>query len=371
MTRIILFSIFVYSFINLVNGNLSIPAITPEYCNSTEYYDSICVRCKRCGRDESQSSLQYRNHDGSCTCKSGFYMKEKKGPHDIICEPCPKGKVSSVDKSKCLACGESNPYNDTMGSCESCINGTLVEDGDSLTCIPCNSGVGSGTERCSACSDRNFASPKHCLLLNQVYSGGYCLPSIEAEPSLFTIKFEELNDTACQALANMCVMLMYKLGINNACIKFGKLATKRLNECPRKKLWLYYIDEEAQWNAERDLHREDVPNVFTPSLAQESSRVYILAMKYALNGTFLGVFKLTSDSLHLCPESDIEEDIAFVFGTHVVRTCIKSLQILWKNSELVFYDLYLVNTKNKSEMYPIPVLIRGINVNGEFVNMGE
>lgn len=52
------------TFINLSQGNLPLPTITPEYCNSTEYFDTICMRCKRCGRDDTQANLQHRASDG-------------------------------------------------------------------------------------------------------------------------------------------------------------------------------------------------------------------------------------------------------------------------------------------------------------------
>ncbi|GIY03048.1 hypothetical protein CEXT_178551 [Caerostris extrusa] len=144
---------------------------------------------------------------------------------------------------------------------------------------------------------------------------------------------------------------------------------KYLIECPKKRLWLYYINEEGEWHTEKDLYMDNVPNVFTPSISLETSKIQLIAMKYSLNGTFLGLTKINSNDLHLCQESDIEEDIAFIIGTRVERVCIRSLQYLWQSSELVFFDLYLINNQNKTELYPIPVLIRNIVVNGELVNM--
>ncbi|GFS38579.1 hypothetical protein TNIN_398981 [Trichonephila inaurata madagascariensis] len=147
----------------------------------------------------------------------------------------------------------------------------------------------------------------------------------------------------------MCTLLLYKIVETNACAEFRRIAKKYLLECPRKQLWLYYIDEEGEWHTEKDLYRDNVPNIFSPSLTQESSKLHIFAMKYALNGTFLGLIKIKSDDLH----------------------CTRSLQYLWKSSELFYYDLYLANNQNKSELYPIPVIIRNIVLNGEFVNMGK
>ncbi|XP_054716868.1 meckelin-like [Uloborus diversus] len=396
MTQMVIFSLILFSFVNVMNGNVPLPAITPEFCNATEYYDPICVRCRKCGREDTQMGMQLKAHDGSCACKSHYYTKARKGPHDVTCAACPAGTQLSIDGSNCLECPKSNPYNETIGGCEPCINGTLVEDGENITCIPCQNSIrdeNDGT-RYSVCSNLNSVNAKYCAQINMIYSGGFCLPTVHSETSLVTIKFQngetvqsaflkahlnaalsnckENNDTACQVLANMCVMLMYKFSIeNNACSEFRKLADKRLEECPKQKLWLYYIGETIHGNAVKELNRGNVPNVFAPYPALEASKLHIYAMKYALNGTFIGISKLTSDDINLCPEAGMHEDLPFIFGTHVERTCSVSLQKLWTSSDMVFYDLYLANKSNKTEFYPIPVLIKSINVNGELVNAGD
>lgn len=83
MTKRLAFFIFMINIVNVINGNFPLPAITPEYCNATEFYDPICVRCKRCGgKDETQASLQHRGPDGKCNvkCNSIFYKKKKYFP---------------------------------------------------------------------------------------------------------------------------------------------------------------------------------------------------------------------------------------------------------------------------------------------------
>lgn len=65
MTRRLTLFVVVISFINIINGNFPLPAITPDVCNTTDFYDSICVRCKRCGKDETQASFQHGAPDGS------------------------------------------------------------------------------------------------------------------------------------------------------------------------------------------------------------------------------------------------------------------------------------------------------------------
>lgn len=80
MTKRLAFFIFMINIVNVINGNFPLPAITPEYCNATEFYDPICVRCKRCGgKDETQASLQHRGPDGKCNvkCNSIFYIKKE------------------------------------------------------------------------------------------------------------------------------------------------------------------------------------------------------------------------------------------------------------------------------------------------------
>ncbi|CAL1292605.1 unnamed protein product [Larinioides sclopetarius] len=379
--------------INGARGNIPLPAITPDYCNYTEYYDSICMRCKRCGRDENQTSLQHRAEDGTCTCKLSYFEKAKRGPYNVTCAPCPNGKVSSPDRKKCLDCSESIPFNETTGYCESCINGTLVEDGKYAFCIPCQSEGLSTTEVLNVCPNTNSVDHMHCSELNLIYSAGNCVPPpILDDSSLFTIKYEngeivssallkkyfkaalsnceEGDFAACQLLANMCVLLLYKSIETNVCAEFRRVSKKYLNDCPKRPVWLYYINEDGEWHTVEDLYKKNVPNVFTPSLSQESSRLHFVAVKYSLNGTFLGLNKIKSNNLNLCQESDIEEDIAFIIGTRVERTCTRSLQDLWK-SEINFFDLYLASNQNQSHLYPIPVLIRNIIINGEHVNLGK
>ncbi|GFR21022.1 hypothetical protein TNCT_281801, partial [Trichonephila clavata] len=183
-------------------------------------------------------------------------------------------------------------------------------------------------------------------------------------------KCEDGNIASCQLLANMCTLLLYKIVETNACAEFRRIAKKYLLECPRKQLWLYYMMKKANGILKK-IYIEIMCLIYFSTLTQESSKLHIFAMKYALNGTFLGLIKIKSDDLHLCQESDVDEDIAFTVGTRFERTCTRSLQYLWKSSELFYYDLYLANNQNKSELYPIPVIIRNIVLNGEFVNMGK
>lgn len=82
MTKRLAFFLFVINIVNVINGNFPLPAITPEYCNATEFYDPICVRCKRCGgKDETQANLQHRGPDGKCNVKCNeSFTKEKHFP---------------------------------------------------------------------------------------------------------------------------------------------------------------------------------------------------------------------------------------------------------------------------------------------------
>ncbi|XP_042906064.1 meckelin isoform X2 [Parasteatoda tepidariorum] len=361
--------------ITLINGNFPVPAVYPEFCNSTEYFDSICIRCKKCGKDDSQVSLQTRAREGYCTCRSQFYVKNKRNSVDLNCSSCPPQTVPAKNKNRCLKCMESNPFNETTGHCEPCMNGTFVETDEYMLCISCENsplGIKDSDESIDICSSQLSITPKLCSESNLIgESVKSALFKEHLNSALYLCK--ENEDFACQMLANFCVLLLYKLSIeNNACLEFRKIARKRLDECPSKQLWLYYFDEEARWNATKDLYQNNVPNMFSPSLNLEESKLQIVAKQFALNGSFIGIKKLKSDDLHLCQESDLEDDIALTVGTQLKRACTRSLQSLWLSSHLQFYDLYLVSKINQSEWwYPIPVLIRGILVNGEFVNIDK
>lgn len=396
MERII---VFLTAFINIIvtaHEGISLPAAIPEYCKSDEYFDPVCVTCGKCGRTSEEQGFQTL-HDGICQCRPRYYLHERIDHNSITCKPCPDEKVTSLDDRSCISCANDS-FNATLGTCEPCINGIVVEEDNVQSCIPCRKGTifDKRSGRCVSCPKGFMADVGKCVCANNTKSsGGLCLPEGNNLDSLFNVNFEsgvvkrsaffvehiravlynckeKNNGTACQVLANMCVMLQYRLTVleENACSEFFTYAKKHHADCRTDgKTFgpqLFYISDDTK----SELFKTNVPFTYSSDPESRASRLKIIAMKYNVNGTVRGVSYLQSVELQLCKNYVNGDDLPFIFGTRVEKKCEVFLRDIWDESELVFYDLFLVGDVkgNQSEMYPIPVLIRSIIKNGEPVN---
>ncbi|XP_076372833.1 meckelin isoform X2 [Tachypleus tridentatus] len=387
-----------------------IPFQNKKSCQDDEYFDPGSLSCKKCGGDNDEVHFLLQGSDGlSCTCKPQHKLVIQQGTN-VKCEPCPEGQVSSLDGWHCVTC---KSFGNFTGTCSSCSNGIKEEtfEGDKLGdqfCRPCppQTWPDISKTRCVRCADDFLvAGGGTCTCPQKEYAevGGMCIPTSElppTTPSLFTVRYKheetltssffvdhiqaaiynckvKQNGTACQLLGNFCVVLHYYMDNYNsgtdkdACSVYLDMTTDDhglVIQWPQNSPWLYYLENEAK----SELYRTNVPNQFSLNPLLPSSRLNITTAAFHLNGTFLGFLPFQETVRQLCSETPTKLKSAFTFGTIYKHSCKRKLQEFWDSSELIIYDLYLVSEQNnKSQLYPVPVLVSSLMKNGDYVNKGK
>lgn len=96
-----------------------------------------------------------------------------------------------------------------------------------------------------------------------------------------------------------------------------------------------------------------------------------MAARYALDGTFLGLFQLSGSDLQLCPGVSRFMDTAFRFGSRYRHSCkLTAKELMQKAPTNEFFDLYLLHyvDKNQPMLYAVPLVITNISINAEIWN---
>jgi len=155
------------------------------------------------------------------------------------------------------------------------------------------------------------------------------------------------NQTACQLLANLCVLQTYSRE-DPACEQSRTLAVDILPT-------LYYPER----GADEVLARTDIRTRFVVREGAEGSLTLpLVVVSFALNGTFLGVHNI-SDQILLCQDRPSHTQTAWRVGVTYQTECALSLSELstWSNFP-VFYDIFLRDREgNMDQLYPIPILV--------------
>nr|CAB3267113.1 meckelin-like [Phallusia mammillata] len=369
---------------------LQYPSVLPESCasSSLSYFSTANQQCVSCwpGAEPTADFL-------FCQCLAG-YQRSVPSVQPFNCTQC-ASLQTTLDGRDCTTCSASA----AEGSCtcptaqEAVVdrysNGTVLPTSECQTCAT-GSGPTGTTGGCASCDTCGCA----------IVSDDVCLPSTPAlpaaidataQPSVFIQQkvraafvgcFLDSNTgghsniTACQALANMCVMETYRIPVvagDTACSLYGQTlsSTGIINgniAWTANRPWLYYDD----------YNRLSQPGTFTSStVASEvlteteittafnikggTSVLDIVVFSYDENGNFLGRQAATTGVLQLCPDRPSVKSAAFTFGTTYSRSCSLSLTDL-SNSALYpqrFYELNLEFTDASGvlQLYPIPVLI--------------
>lgn len=387
--------------------SVSFPFVKPQSCNEAQFFDSVQLSCRECGgEDGDQRSFQRGSPDGlSCDCK--VHHKLVTGDSvGVKCQPCAVDEVTSFDGWKCIKCPTKDVRNDTE-ACLPCDNGILVEKLENSVlkqeCLDCPSSTwpDPSINRCVRCPlDFQLASDGNCTCppVKYVISGGSCIPvakllpangawstvTYEDELQLKSVFFQEhlqaviyncqviKNITACQVLANLCVLSHYKTDSDSddstACDKYLEMTKGELglvNQWPENMPWLYYLEETAK----AELYKTNVYNRFAFHSGKNLSKINLAAASYTLNGTFLGIFPITASKIEPCGGVSEEMESGFVFGVQFSHECKLKVRNMWDRSKLVFYELFLINNnEDGQQLYPIPVLNKKLNRKGQFVN---
>lgn len=198
------------------------------------------------------------------------------------------------------------------------------------------------------------------------------IPSIDGTDNVRSAYFEnhlraafamcanKKNATACQIVANMCVLILY----NNADGRICKLYRALVN-VPVPQLYYPLLD------ADSIIQSTDIPISFT---FDPPMTITLKAVRHSLNGKYLDTVALTNGLLQLCETTETIADAAYVFGTYYSYTCEIKADGLWDTVKhpLIFYDIYLNYTfEGKHRMYNVPLRFLDLRENDRTVNSGS
>ncbi|GFN86065.1 meckelin [Plakobranchus ocellatus] len=385
---------------------------TPSDCKTgssstdgfAEFFNSATLKCSQCSEN---STFQLQSTDGlSCICQPGYRYVKNFGGKNVTCQLCPN--AVSEDGWECITCGGGTNVNTNTRRCSECpnertisalrqLNGNLIDPNKQLSCVRCEGETQSNSDqsKCNRCSYtlslRATQSPpapeRTCNCTTSEFAlNGICYPVENRITGLdFAIPLENENPiqsiylrnnlenvfymcryysniTACQTLANMCMLTMYSGGprraftaANTPCNLFALFNTETsLNELKP----LVFVGD---LNADDELERDDIEIEWTMDPPMEFP---FLAGTFTLDGNFLGFQEIQGNFLQLCEASDNILNAAFVFGTYYSYSCQISASSLWDEVKypLRFCEIYLryISTESGSTetIFKIPVLIR-------------
>jgi len=385
----------------------------PKDCSQVQFFDTVTLTCKNCSHFNDLISSQeleakfnpdafkIRSEDGlSCNCRPLFYEMRKN--NRISCSPCPNGTVTSLNRLSCAVCSPEFSFDPIAKSCKPCQNNSILvervfhdqniaqyeqfcqpcplgtrSDVTTNSCIPCHSSF----HNCSCSLDKNTVYDGICLpnfnlipekanLYQIHYDNGDVITSAHFstnfQSSIYNCQFGK-NRTACQILANLCTLLNYNYfdafvqSDINACTELIRLS--KLPEVP----FVLYLD-----NSRREIYKKNsVHEQF-----KINSQVNIVAARYTANGQLIDYSTLRLGELQLCKGEPEALNSGFYFGTNFHQKCTLSVKDLWKSTasdanKLILYDLFLMDSKEGDKdiyLYPIPVLIYNLKLNGENIN---
>ncbi|XP_075069890.1 meckelin isoform X2 [Mixophyes fleayi] len=318
-----------------------------------------CIKCPR-----GLSS------DGNCQCSLGKILVER----DV--------NGTLLHEAECVLCDGTEPS-------------FTVPDTSGIRCERCHQTFISKTNSCN-CSQPNILAGGMCFsgaghILSRVVSAvRYGQIGILLRSEWFSINLQASaaacllysNQTACQALGNMCVMNMHSTSSQSAdaCGLFRYVFTNTaalgvvhsISFWRPNIPWLYYDDQPGL--AARVLTASPFPKNFSfksSDQTQDTQMAFIAAL-YDVRGKFIGWKSLNGGLLQLCPDIDKRLDDAFNFGTTYEQNCELSVsKILRDFPEPVFYDVYLTywGGDQQQNIWPVPVLNHNLQHNDLFVNI--
>eukprot|EP00792_Barthelona_sp_PAP020_P004654 TRINITY_DN2261_c0_g1_i1.p1 TRINITY_DN2261_c0_g1~~TRINITY_DN2261_c0_g1_i1.p1 ORF type:complete len:1090 (-),score=238.02 TRINITY_DN2261_c0_g1_i1:73-3312(-) len=169
---------------------------------------------------------------------------------------------------------------------------------------------------------------------------------------------------ACQLLGNLCALHYFSLD-SAPCKEYMTLystyatITNGFSDWPSLLPYLYHT------NVAGTIYSTDITSSFLFQLPEDSSsdlldKLRIILAKYALNGTFLGYERL-STQFQLCGEGSLQEKTAWLnFGTSFHQKCTIDIATLSQKAT-VFYDVFFVDKINSSPysltLQPVPIQI--------------
>ncbi|RZF41616.1 hypothetical protein LSTR_LSTR000330 [Laodelphax striatellus] len=372
------------------------PDVKENMCNKSEFFHVESLSCIHC---ETQKHLKPSENRLSCICDEFSRIVKNEYSDHPTCAPCSRGEVPTTDKMSCIPCtnlSEIQNLNAISASsrticdkcskseitverqidgkllqtqtCFKCAEGTKASD-DSRTCKPCTNETCvcpiTTHERLNGdlCSPRSFIpawldeSGSHMITYNKA---ALTIESfyLKNNLKLFYFLCKMKNRQACQAMANVCVLLLYQDEQRSGpchMMRDSKPASDK-DAYP----WLYYGEGEAP----TVLARKKILSKYSLDNTSSRSRLHFKITQWSMNGTWLGAVNSTLSHFCLCNDNDMQTDAAFRFGVLYSHSCVITAKELLRRDTL-FYEPHLFTD---NQLYAVPVLIRNLKQGNKYPN---
>lgn len=406
----------VFTLLLLLGQSLCILEMDPYDCEEG-YYNPLLLNCSLCPGSSRPSADRL-----TCVCPlNSVRSYPGETNHSFNCvgivnkdcysfPPYPEREFAAVaDKVQ---------FNSTTSLLECIVNTTVpyLNDNKEIDCRPCgqNEGIGEadGRKVCVPCPDPRQGKDSYgnCIcpdgyispIISQVTLTNVCIHSsssaeLSVSPDaqeadvfdengaligncqseytnehLATTAFRCRNNkniTACQHLANMCVMQLYGT-VYSACRLYTEFLAEheRVSESKDENWrlnfpWIVYATSGSQLREDTQFTQRIA---FNPKGSSAISRLDLWVAKFTVNGTFLGIDNLLP-SFFLCPKATFEQVNDFSrIGANLKYDCDFDLRELIEG-ETIFYELFVMNSDNK--LIDVPVYIQNPSsaTNVEFV----
>eukprot|EP00040_Diaphanoeca_grandis_P004958 m.30749 g.30749 ORF g.30749 m.30749 type:complete len:937 (-) comp16339_c1_seq1:466-3276(-) len=380
--------------------NVTIPVNAVNDCRAqAKYLDSTSMACVACGTNEVPTPIA----DG-CICDNQSivvgstirYLQRLDTPA-TSCARCISGERPSDDGLSCISCAvtgcgacPAGQFEKTRtvegstqsGECTSCENAYYA---DSDSCKPCteSSPRMNGSDSTCTCASDYVKKSDLCFLstlpsltteANGVFSTATESADIKEKlEAAYHLCKENQNRTACQVLANICVLQLYSTS-TSACSLYTELNLTKAQgvngvaSWPQGLPWLYYADNERP-HLSTDLKLTTTLDHQATTSGTKFGKLQLVVAAYSLRGEFLGFENLTTQ-FQLCePLRQSVSNAWLWFGTKFSISC--KIQISngivdahLAGPEPVFYDPFIVDSEDASaeethSLVPLPVQFKG------------
>ncbi|KAI1718517.1 meckelin (Transmembrane protein 67) domain-containing protein [Ditylenchus destructor] len=364
-----------------------------EQCASHQFFNPVTLKCTACAEGTVPNRAK-----NDCECapgtvqsagsRAGGNAQSSGGFGTMQCNPCPAGQSISQDGNLCVQClnATNTSSRPSANSCPACAANEIIvlmapngqrgsnesmPSGYVEGCVRCpNQTVPDAIRRnCVPCSDSNcFCSmnPSACAVRNDPRASSirleigreFIFAHVTDHLSRAETQCRNGDRRECQHLANMCVLQDHSQDSNQgACAALENIRRASFNAQPAIPV-LFYFNTEASI----ELFRENaIEAVFNVDDTAPNHRLHLVSATYAMNGTFLGMWPLSSTGLfQLCPSEKDTQQGAFRFGRQYKQECrIDVDQVL---RDTVFHELYLryTDVNDQVMLYAIPIINENI-----------
>ncbi|KAG5475237.1 hypothetical protein LSCM1_03348 [Leishmania martiniquensis] len=299
------------------------------------------AHCLPCGGDRQLSCLMdatYNAAERTCLCAPGSVMVQKIGALVLsaaMCAPCAS--------SACVTCSFPYELDATSGECRCTASFTMLYDGSCVPTTAYESMVAAASGTSAALSPPNIDNsgadgPPTMVFPVQTYSIGAAVLCSRG------------NSTACNLLANLCVLMNYQDSAMPCAlyqhIKQSKPCNDPWCETVEGLPWLYYTRSNADVLS-------DAATEFPLSSRQS---LQFVVSTFDLYGKWLGYQSMVSQ-VNQCFLVNTKLQMFFSAGETRATSCYANWRWFLQANRTLFYEIYIRHPSNASRLTPVPLLI--------------